>query len=59
MARTYDNVGKSNAGVKEILDCYSEIAEKITRRLVGRDSTKDTGTANESDKIQRLFIQAI
>lgn len=59
MARTYDNVGKSNAKVKEILDYYSEMAEKITRRPVGRDSTKDTGTANESDKIQRLFIQAI
>lgn len=30
MARTYDNVGKSNAKVKEILDYYSEMAEKIT-----------------------------
>lgn len=54
MTRTYHSMGKSNPEVKEIVDCYGEIAQRISRRSRTIESTSD-----DARSVQQQLVQAI
>ncbi|KAH8683646.1 hypothetical protein BGZ61DRAFT_288283, partial [Ilyonectria robusta] len=54
MTRTYDSMGKTNPEVKEILDSYREVAQRISQRSRTIESTSD-----DTKSVQQQLVQAI
>ncbi|KAH6984419.1 hypothetical protein BKA56DRAFT_462149, partial [Ilyonectria sp. MPI-CAGE-AT-0026] len=54
MTRTYDSLGKTNPEVKEILDSYREIAQRISQRFRTIESNLD-----DTKSVQQQLVQAI
>lgn len=59
MTKSYSSVGQSNQDIKDILDCYRQIAERTVEDRAAKDSVQDTVGTQRTGRTQHPLRQAI